>query len=59
MKDLIDKYVGKPAKIQTEDGLWIEVEIKDVKTSYGKERFLVTPVSGSGEVWKEQVILIK
>ena len=36
-------------------GLEIEVEVKDHKNSYGKDRCLVTPISGKGEVWMENV----
>lgn len=58
MKELIEKYVGKKATINCA-GLQIEVNIVDVKMSYGKERFKVSPVAGKGEVWVEQVTLIK
>ena len=34
-------------------GLWVRCVVRDVKTSWGKPRFLVTPVAGSGEVWVE------
>ena len=34
-------------------GLRVEVEIMDYKNSYGKDRWLVKPVSGEGEVWME------
>ena len=33
------------------DKLQFNVLILDAKVSYGNARFLVTPVSGSGEVW--------
>jgi hypothetical protein len=33
------------------NGVRINVEIVDVKRSYGNERFLITPISGNGEVW--------
>lgn len=36
-------------------GLQINVEILDVKSSYGKTRYQVKPVSGSGNVWVERV----
>jgi len=35
-------------------GFKVEVEILDYKNSYGKDRWLVKPVAGSGEVWTEQ-----
>lgn len=37
------------------NGLNVEVKILDVKQSYGKVRYLVTPVAGSGQVWVERV----
>lgn len=59
MKELIDKYVGKKATVVCDLSLTIEVKILDVKMSYGRERYLVTPVAGSGERWVEAVALIK
>lgn len=58
MKELIEKYVGKKATIFV-GGLSVEVNVTDVKMSYGKERFKVSPVAGKGEVWVEAVSLIK
>ena len=57
MKALLEKYVGKKGFVYLE-GLKVEVKILDVKSSYGKERFLITPVAGGGEVWKEQITLV-
>jgi hypothetical protein len=37
-------------------GLKVEVEIVDYKYSYGKDLWLVKPVSGSGERWTEQAV---
>jgi hypothetical protein len=34
------------------------VEILDVKSSYGNVRYLIKPVAGEGEVWKEQVTIL-
>lgn len=56
MKELLEQYVEKIAYVYV-GGLNVEVTIIDVKKSYGKERFLVTPVSGSQEVWVEKVTL--
>lgn len=50
------QYMGKKATIHV-GGLKIQVIITDYKTSYGKDRWLVKPVSGSGEVWIESVTL--
>lgn len=57
MKELIEKYVGKAAYVFM-GGLKIQVDIKDVKMTWGKERFLITPVTGEGTVWVESVHLI-
>ena len=35
--------------------LKIEVEVQDYKHSYGHDRWLVSPLSGSGEIWVEKV----
>lgn len=58
MKELYEKYVGKGGHIFL-GGLKIHVICKDVKLSWGKERFLVEPTAGQGEIWVESLILIK
>ena len=35
--------------------LHIDVRVLDVKQSYGKVRYLVQPIAGSGQQWMEQV----
>lgn len=35
------------------NGLTIDVEVLDYKCSWGKDRWLVTPISGQGEIWVE------
>lgn len=57
MKEKIDQYVGKNAEI-TIGGLTIAVLITDYKQSYGKDRFLVTPIKGSGSTWVETVSML-
>lgn len=64
MKDLIEKYVGKRALIADGrmhgfQGLQYEVLIKDVKVTWNRERFLVTPVAGRGECYVENLTLIE
>ena len=44
------QYVGLTGALSS-DKLQFDVLILDAKVSYGNARFLVTPVSGSGEVW--------
>jgi hypothetical protein len=57
MKELMEKYVGKKGYVYLE-GLKVEVRVLDVKSSYGKQRFLIKPMAGEGQVWKEQVTLM-
>lgn len=33
------------------NGLTIDVRILDNKSSYGNERYLVTPLKGTGQIW--------
>lgn len=49
MKELLAN-IGKEGHIYA-GGLTINVKVLDVKTSYGNLRYLVTPLSGSNEVW--------
>jgi len=44
------QYVGLTGLLSS-DKLQFNVLILDAKVSYGNSRFLVIPVSGSGEVW--------
>ena len=55
MKDILNKYINRKVDINL-GGLKIAVVITDIKTSYGKTRFLVSPVAGKGEVWVESFI---
>lgn len=34
-------------------GLTVEVTVLDYKNSWGKDRWLVTPVAGEGQTWVE------
>lgn len=58
MIDKIQEFVGKEATINTAN-LLVKVIIKDVKNSWGHDRYLVSPVAGEGEVWVENVNLIQ
>lgn len=53
--DIIN-YIGKQGWIEF-GKLMVDVKILDYKRSYGRDRWLVTPVSGSGQVWVENVKL--
>ena len=46
------KNIGKKGTLYV-GGLQINVKIIDFKKAYGNDRWLVTPVSGSGEAWTE------
>ena len=52
----IINYIGKQGWIEF-GKLMVDVKILDYKRSYGRDRWLVTPVSGSGQVWVENVRL--
>ena len=53
MKDLIEKYIGKQGNVII-NNMRIEVKILDYKESYGKRRWLITPIAGMGQSWTEQ-----
>jgi len=44
--------IGKGARVSF-GKLKIEVTVLDYKYTYGRDRWLVAPVSGSGEIWIE------
>lgn len=52
-KAKVEQYVGKQGWYSV-GAMKIKVEIMDYKNSYGKDRWLVKPVAGRGEVWTEQ-----
>jgi hypothetical protein len=57
MKDVMnEQMIGRKADVKL-NGMIFEVEVKDVKVSYGTMRYLVTPISGSGECWMMGVTL--
>jgi hypothetical protein len=58
MKNEVQQYVGKKAVVSL-GGLKIEVKVLDVKNSYGRTRYQITPVSGEGQIWVETITLIK
>lgn len=41
------------------EGFYIQVGIKDFKLSYGRERYLIAPVSGEGKKWIETGLLVR
>jgi hypothetical protein len=52
-KNKVLSTVGKKGSISV-GGFRVEVEVIDYKNSYGRDRYLVSPVAGSGEIWTEQ-----
>ncbi len=54
MKEYI-QYINRKYDINL-NGLIVSIVILDIKKSYGKLRFLVSPVSGKGEIWVESII---
>ena len=44
--------IGQTVRAQFED-LTIDARVSDVKSSYGRVRLLVSPVSGTGKQWIE------
>lgn len=54
MRKEIEQFVGKKGEVFA-GGMTVKVEVKDVKQSYGRTRYLITPIAGSGEVWVENV----
>ena len=46
------EQLGKIVRIEiSELGLDIDVTVLDAKNSYGNLRYLVSPISGNGEIW--------
>lgn len=56
MLEAIKKYVGKTAIVHM-NGMAVEVMVTDVKERWGRLRFFITPVAGSGETWVESITL--
>ena len=55
MKNLFEKWLNRKVHIHL-GGLKISVVIVDIKLSYGKYRFQVSPESGTGEIWVESFL---
>lgn len=56
LAQVVEKYLNKKANLKV-DGITIEVTVMDVRYSYGKIRFGVTPIAGSGIGYFEDVTL--
>jgi len=53
MKDKLES-IGKVGRIHL-GGLIVEVRVIDYKSAWGRDRWLVEPTSGSGQVWIESI----
>jgi len=52
------KLIGQIKNYAVSNGsgkMSVKVEILDVKSAYGRERFLIKPIKGEGEIWVEQL----
>ena len=56
MKNKIEEFVGKVATVKL-GGLVVDVEVIDVKNSYGRDRYLISPLEGEGEIWVETITI--
>lgn len=54
LKEKMDKYIGIQGTITLNKTLNVLVRVVDYKESYGVPRWLVTPISGTGQAWIEQ-----
>ena len=55
MNELFEKWMHRKVDIRL-GGLIVAVVIVDIKKSYGKVRFQVSPVAGKGDIWVESFI---
>lgn len=49
------KIIGKKGSVWAFGDIHVDVKVKDYKQAYGKSRWLVEPLKGSGEAWVETV----
>ena len=54
MKEKLQK-IGTIVTIQGVGTIMVQVKIVDFKNSYGRDRWLVEPVSGTGNAWVEKI----
>lgn len=54
-KQLVGKKAMFEFKHRPQGSVKVEVRIKDFKTSYGQNRFLIEPISGHGEIWVQNL----
>lgn len=56
LKNTKSIQVGERAKVKLKNGLVMEVRVLEQKFTYGKSRYLITPVAGSGKVWVQNIL---
>ena len=52
------KLIGQVRVYKVDNGsgtLSVKVTVKDIKSAYGRVRYLIEPVEGEGEMWVEQL----
>ena len=55
----LQQYIGKEVGITMESNLIVHCKIKDVRSSFGHDEYLITPLNGSGEKWIRNLNFIK
>lgn len=45
------QLIGQRGAYNVAKDMWINVEVEDVRISYGDTHLLITPVSGTGSIW--------
>ncbi len=50
-----EKYarIGEVILVKFEQKLLVQCTIDDYKYSYGRDRWLISPIGGSGQIWIE------
>lgn len=51
----VKQYVGKRSRIEL-SGLLIDVIVNDVKVTFAGNKFQVTPLNGSKNIWVDRII---
>ncbi len=55
MKNLLEKWIHRKVNVKL-GGLIVSVVVLDIKERWGKTRWLVSPVTGKGQVWVETIL---
>ena len=54
-RDIVGKKAVFEFKHRPQGTVQVEVRIKDFKTSWGQERYLIEPIAGRGSIWVEKL----